>query len=379
MGFGGRWFGPGHGRGDHGRDESAPAVDAAPARATARGPYDLVDLPGDGRRRVDLGSLVVPVPAGATIEVPAAAGGAPPGPLAVVRAGQVTVTLAVFAAPKSRGLWDEARARLAASPAAVLAAAGLPPAPAGSGLAGSGLAGSGLAGSGLAGSGLAGSGLAGSGLAGSGLAGSGPAARPVETVTGDFGGEVRLTLDPVADGGEATVVRVVGFDGRRWMLRAAVTAPVAAAAEADRLLAAVACETVVLRGTRAAPSGAPLPLRRPGDADDGRAGELLGGDPLAALIPGLGAEHGAGATDQVRRAVGARRRAATPAATAESEDGGRVGGDRTGQVDALHDEVDDQIGRVRPNGAIVLDTRGANRGVNTVYVAGMSQNLSTWG
>ncbi len=372
MVFGGRWFGPGHGRGDHGGHEGAPATGAAPVRAATRGPYDLANMPGDGRRRVDLGSLVVPVPAGATIEVPTAAGGSAPGPLAVVRAGQVTVTLAVFAAPKSRGLWDEARTRLAASPAAVLAAAGIPPAPAGSGPAGSGPSAWSPPPSAVP---------AATRPSPTSLprpAGP-PEAGPVETVTGDFGGEVRLTLGPAADGGEPTVVRVVGFDGTRWMLRAAVAAPVVAAAEADRLLAAVACETVVLRGTRAAPSGAPLPLRRPDDADDGRAGELLGGNPLAALIPGFGAEPAGSATDQVRRAAGARRAATAPAATVEGADGCRVGRDQTGQVDALHDEVDDQIGRVRPNGAIVLDTRGANRGVNTVYVAGMSQNLSTWG
>lgn len=319
---------------------SMPAVPGTPGEDGWRGPFDLDDAPSDGHRRVDLGSLAVPVPAGVTIDVlPADSASADGGPaggtsgergaLAVVTAGRAVLTLAAYAAPKSHGLWDDVRAGLAASAPAVLAAAAPPGVPG-----------------------------------------------PVEEAIGDCGPELRLTIavhpvavHPVADQSDADqsgaeqplperpvaeqadagqraaepwLVRVLGFDGPRWFLRATVAAPVEASDEADVLVAAVLRRVIVLRGTRAVPSGASLPLASRVDGADQQVIGLLG---LSGTEP---AGDGAGRGD--------------------------------GPRDALDDRaLDDQLGRVRPTGAVVLDVRGHDWAALREPISGLSRNLATWG
>ncbi|WP_261560521.1 hypothetical protein [Frankia tisae] len=51
--------------------------------------------------------------------------------------------------------------------------------------------------------------------------------------------------------------------------------------------------------------------------------------------------------------------------------------DRDG--DPPNGDIDSKLGRIRPSGALVLDTRGINREVIGAPVGGLSRNLTTWG
>lgn len=76
------------------------------------GPYDEADAPDDGLTRLDLGSVRLPVPERAQLQVEVD----PAGPVRAVHlltdCGQLTVT--AFAAPRTGGLWDEVRAEIVA-------------------------------------------------------------------------------------------------------------------------------------------------------------------------------------------------------------------------------------------------------------------------
>jgi hypothetical protein len=75
------------------------------------GPWDEEDAPEDGLNRVDLGSVRLPVPEGAQLQVEMD----PTGPVKAVHVitpvGQLTVT--AYAAPRSGGLWHEVSTELA--------------------------------------------------------------------------------------------------------------------------------------------------------------------------------------------------------------------------------------------------------------------------
>jgi hypothetical protein len=81
-----------------------PAMPAAGSGAVS-GPYDADAEPDDGWTRLDLGSLRLPVPEGAQLQVEVD----PSGPVRAVHLltglGQITIT--AFAAPRSGGLWRE--------------------------------------------------------------------------------------------------------------------------------------------------------------------------------------------------------------------------------------------------------------------------------
>ncbi|MCM3925806.1 DUF3710 domain-containing protein, partial [Frankia sp. AiPs1] len=209
-----------------------PAGVPAGRHGPSRGPYDLADAPNDRVRRLDLGSLVVPVPAGVAVDLRAdpASGRVV---TVEVSAGRAAMTLTAYAAPKSQGLWEEARAELRASPVERLAALARWSEP---------------------------------GACEPGACGPGARGSVVETI-GDCGAELRLTAEMpagagAAPGGEAWLVRVLGFDGPRWLLRAVVTAPAAGSADADVLVDEVLRGMIVLRGGRAAPRGGPREPRR---------------------------------------------------------------------------------------------------------------------
>ncbi|MFD1814039.1 DUF3710 domain-containing protein [Rhodococcus gannanensis] len=97
-------------------DLSATDTDEFPALGTEdRGPYDVTDFddvePADGR--LDLGSVLVPVPDGGQIQVEMAPDGSPQAVHLVTRFGRITV--AAYAAPKSPGQWREVTADLTES------------------------------------------------------------------------------------------------------------------------------------------------------------------------------------------------------------------------------------------------------------------------
>lgn len=101
------------GRGDQGADAGLDAESQGPQV----GPYDSTDFGADldaiAAERLDLGSVIVPVPAGGQLQVELAEDGTPQAVHLAVDPGRVTVT--AYAAPKSAGQWREVATDLAES------------------------------------------------------------------------------------------------------------------------------------------------------------------------------------------------------------------------------------------------------------------------
>ena len=102
--------------------EEATAVDAdatdgpAPAVRFAEmdGPFDIEDFDSEQEAtlaRLDLGSVLIPMPAGGQVQVELTPTGAPSAIWVVTPHGRFTI--AAYAAPKSPGLWREVAAELA--------------------------------------------------------------------------------------------------------------------------------------------------------------------------------------------------------------------------------------------------------------------------
>jgi hypothetical protein len=75
------------------------------------GPWDEEDAPEDGLHRLDLGSVRLPVPDGAQLQVEMDPAGPVKAVHVVTPVGQLTVT--AYAAPRSGGLWHEVSTELA--------------------------------------------------------------------------------------------------------------------------------------------------------------------------------------------------------------------------------------------------------------------------
>lgn len=102
---------PGSSGGGGGPAGPGPASQGGPvAAARVGGPYDSADAPDDGLMRLDLGSLWLPVPAGAQLQIEMD----PAGPVRAVHlvTGLGQFTLSAFAAPRSGGLWREVATEL---------------------------------------------------------------------------------------------------------------------------------------------------------------------------------------------------------------------------------------------------------------------------
>jgi Protein of unknown function (DUF3710) len=76
------------------------------------GPYDADEAPDDGWIRLDLGSLRLPMPDGAQLQVEVDRAGPVRAVHLVTGIGQFTIT--AFAAPRSGGLWREVAPELVA-------------------------------------------------------------------------------------------------------------------------------------------------------------------------------------------------------------------------------------------------------------------------
>ncbi|CAM2915448.1 DUF3710 domain-containing protein [Prescottella defluvii] len=94
----------------------AAADPDVPVGALDGGPYDVTDLP-EGEEpaatRLDLGSVLLPMPEGAQLQVEMSPEGAPQAVHLVTEHGRITVS--AYAAPKSPGQWREVAAELAES------------------------------------------------------------------------------------------------------------------------------------------------------------------------------------------------------------------------------------------------------------------------
>ena len=77
------------------------------------GPWDSADAPDDGVARIDLGSLRLPAIPGTELRVDVNAQQKVIG--ATLRYGDSLLQVAVFAAPRAAGIWDDVRADLARS------------------------------------------------------------------------------------------------------------------------------------------------------------------------------------------------------------------------------------------------------------------------
>ncbi|WP_032403294.1 DUF3710 domain-containing protein [Rhodococcoides fascians] len=91
--------------------------DEEPTGTGADGPHDLEDLDDDretvAKTRLDLGSVLIPLPEGGQLQVEMSQAGSPQAVHIVTQFGRITI--AAYAAPKSPGQWREVAADLATS------------------------------------------------------------------------------------------------------------------------------------------------------------------------------------------------------------------------------------------------------------------------
>jgi hypothetical protein len=162
------------------------------------GPYDEDEQPDDALTRLDLGSVLVPLPDNSQIQVEMD----PTGPLRAVHivSAHARYTVSAYAAPKSSGLWAEISKELADQ-----------------------------------------------------LGGDGARVRKE---TGEWGTELVAFVNNV-------LLRFVGVDGPRWMLRAVAAGPKEQSAQAAEELRDMVRETIVIRGQQPMPVRTPLPLKLP--------------------------------------------------------------------------------------------------------------------
>jgi hypothetical protein len=181
------------------------------------GPYDEADAPDDGIQRIDLGAIRLPALAGMDLRVELSPQQKVIG--ATLRAGDSTLQVSAFAAPRAAGIWDDVRAELATS-----------------------------------------------------ASGQGGSLREVE---GPFGPELAGTIlvpQPAQSGTTAPpppvrrAARFVGIDGPRWFLRGMISGPAAEDVEAAQPLENAFRGIVVVRGTEPMPVREQLPLRLPPQA-----------------------------------------------------------------------------------------------------------------
>ena len=184
--------------------------------AQTTGPWDSSDAPDDGVARIDLGSLLLPAVPGTELRVDVNNQQKVIG--ATLRYGDSLLQVAVFAAPRASGIWDDVRADLARSA--------------------------------------------------SGQGGH------LEEVDGPFGPELAgfVRTNPPAQAGQPApapvrrAARFLGVDGPRWFLRGMISGPAAESPEAAAALEQAFQQIVVVRGSAPMPVREQLPLTLPPQA-----------------------------------------------------------------------------------------------------------------
>ncbi|MCZ8381624.1 DUF3710 domain-containing protein [Mycobacterium sp. CPCC 205372] len=109
-------FGKRKNTGDTGQETSEAAAAAEAAEADLEGPFDIDDFDDPAvaaQGRLDLGSVLIPMPAAGQVQVELNEGGVPSAVWVVTPNGRFTV--AAYAAPKTTGLWREVAGELADS------------------------------------------------------------------------------------------------------------------------------------------------------------------------------------------------------------------------------------------------------------------------
>jgi hypothetical protein len=180
------------------------------------GPWDAADAPEGGPARVDLGSIRLPALPGTELRVDLNQQQKVVG--ATLRAGDSTLQVSAFAAPRASGIWDDVRTDLARN-----------------------------------------------------ASGQGAS---LEEVDGPFGPELRGTVvstpparpDQPAPQPVRRPARFLGVDGPRWFLRGLISGPAATDGEASAQLEEVFRNIVVVRGTEPMPVREQLPLSLPPQA-----------------------------------------------------------------------------------------------------------------
>lgn len=195
------------GRGRRGRnvDTPAPVETDSAAQVVEFGPFDVSEVPADGQERLDLGALKIPAVPGVEIHLQAG----PQGQIQQIQLahGGSRLSLSVFAAPRTEGIWVDIREALRTS-----------------------------------------------------LVDGG--ARP-ETIEGDYGPELRAK---VREASGTTDVRHVGIDGPRWFVHAVYLGGAAFDPDQDTELRDVLRGLLVDRGSEARPVSEALPLQLPPEA-----------------------------------------------------------------------------------------------------------------
>ncbi|MDA2891305.1 DUF3710 domain-containing protein [Mycolicibacterium sp. BiH015] len=181
--------------------EEVTSVDAEDEEL--EGPFDIDDFDDPSvatLARLDLGSVLIPMPEAGQVQVELNEAGTPSAVWVVTANGRFTI--AAYAAPKSAGLWREVASELADS-----------------------------------------------------LRKDAPR---VSIEDGPWGREV------VGSAGEgAAVVRFIGVDGYRWMVRCVVNGPFERMAELAEQARNALADTVVRRGDTPLPVRTPLPIQLP--------------------------------------------------------------------------------------------------------------------
>lgn len=180
---------------------AAPADTADDGAGSEDGPFDIEDFDDPevaAQGRLDLGSVLIPMPDGGQVQVELNEAGAPSAVWVVTQNGRFTI--AAYAAPKSAGLWREVAGELAESLR--------------------------------------------------------KDASSVHIQDGPWGREV-------VGAGNGGVVRFIGVDGYRWMVRCVVNgAPETIDALADEARASLA-DSVIRRGDTPMPVRTPLQVQLP--------------------------------------------------------------------------------------------------------------------
>lgn len=177
----------------------AAEPDEDPGPDATDGPYDIDDAPDDGVPRMDLGSVRVPVPEGAQVQVEMDRESGKVRAVHVVTA-QGQATISAYAAPRGDRLWPEVSTELAEQ----LRADG----------------------------------------------------GTVKRHTGEWGRELAVTMNQVS-------LYFIGHDGPRWMLRGVIAGPSTPVEGAAETLRSLMRDTIVVRGSGPMPVRSPLPITLP--------------------------------------------------------------------------------------------------------------------